>query len=100
MTKAQSKPNSTIRTKTKPTKAAIVVKLLKRKCGASLEELMKTTGWQPHSVRGFLSGTIKKRMGLDLASKRDGNGGRRYFITGAPVSGSARGSARESGGVL
>lgn len=47
--------------------------LLKRPEGASLAELCKATGWQPHSVRGALSGTMKKKMGLKIISaKTDG----------------------------
>ncbi len=44
------------------TKAAAVVKLLRRKNGASLVELTQTSGWQAHSVRGFLSGTLKMKL--------------------------------------
>ena len=51
-------------------KTAKVLDLLKRPGGASLKELMKATGWQPHSVRGFLSGTLKKKMALKLESSR------------------------------
>jgi hypothetical protein len=61
-------------------KAAKVLDLLRRTDGASLKELMKAIGWQAHSVRGFLSGTIGKKMGLKLASAKSENGERRYSI--------------------
>ena len=51
-------------------KTAKVLDLLKRPGGASLKQLMRATGWQPHSVRGFLSGTLKKKMALKLESSR------------------------------
>jgi hypothetical protein len=54
-------------------KTAQVIALLEKAKGASLAELMEVTGWQAHSVRGFLSGTVGKKMGLKLESeKRDG----------------------------
>ena len=40
--------------------------LLNRKEGASLEELQSASGWHPHSVRGFLAGTVKKMPGVSL----------------------------------
>ena len=61
-------------------KAAKVLGLLRRPDGASLKELMKATGWLAHSVRGFLSGTVAKRMNLDLVSKKKADGDRRYFV--------------------
>lgn len=54
--------------------------LLARRNGATLAELMTATEWQPHSVRGFLSGTVKKKLGLTLNSSRDADGNRRYAI--------------------
>ena len=63
-------------------KAANVLGLLRRSDGASLKELMKATGWLAHSVRGFLSGTVAKQMGLDLVSEKSEDGKRRYSIEG------------------
>jgi hypothetical protein len=63
-------------------KAAKVLGLLRRPEGASLKELMKATGWLAHSVRGYLNGTISKRMKLSLVSAKNEDGERRYSITG------------------
>ncbi len=57
-----------------------VLELLKRPNGATTEELLKVTGWQAHSLRGFLAGTIRKKMGLTLASAKGDDGLRRYTI--------------------
>ena len=51
-------------------KTVRVLELLKRPGGATSAELMAATGWQAHSVRGFLSGTIGKKMGLALLSAK------------------------------
>lgn len=67
--------------KRKPTKAGAILDLLRSKAGASIEDMTKATGWQPHSVRGFLSGTVKKRMGLTVENEPDKGGVRRYRIT-------------------
>ena len=61
-------------------KAAKVLSLLRRPDGASLKELMKATGWLAHSVRGFLSGTVAKRMGLHLVSEKKVDADRSYFV--------------------
>jgi len=49
-------------------KIEAIVKLLRRAQGASIEELMKATGWQAHSVRGAISGSIKRKLGLSVFS--------------------------------
>lgn len=54
--------------------------LLARRDGATLTELIAATNWQAHSVRGFLSGTAKKKLGLSVTSTRDEDGARRYCI--------------------
>jgi hypothetical protein len=61
-------------------KTAKVLALLKRPGGASLQQLQKATGWQAHSVRGFLSGTLKKKMGLRLDSAKLQDGQRTYRV--------------------
>jgi hypothetical protein len=57
-----------------------VLSLLKRSGGATLKDLMKATGWQAHSVRGFLSGTLKKKQGRTLTSTQGENRERRYSV--------------------
>ena len=61
-------------------KTAKVLDLLKRKDGATLKELMKATGWQPHSLRGFISGTLGKKMGLTVMSTKGEDGERSYSV--------------------
>jgi hypothetical protein len=61
-------------------KTAKVLDLLKRPGGVTAKELMKTTGWQPHSVRGFLSGTVGKKMGLAVTSIKGEDGERTYSV--------------------
>ena len=63
-------------------KTAKVLDLLKRSGGASLKELRKATGWQAHSVRGFLSGVLGKKMGLAVRSTKAEDGERRYSMKG------------------
>ena len=61
-------------------KAARVLDLLKRPEGATLAELMKATGWQAHSVRGFLSGAVAKKLGLAVTSTKAESGERTYSV--------------------
>jgi hypothetical protein len=63
-------------------KTAQVLDLLKRSGGATLKELMKSTGWQAHSVRGFLSGALGKKMGLTVTSTKTADEERRYSVKG------------------
>ncbi len=56
-----------------PSKQALLLALLSRPEGATLGQIMDATGWQKHSVRGFISGFIKKKRGLTIVSeKREG----------------------------
>jgi hypothetical protein len=61
-------------------KAAKILELLKRPEGATLAAIMKATDWQAHSVRGFLSGTIRKKLGLNVVSTKAEDGERTYSI--------------------
>jgi len=63
-------------------KSGKVLDLLKTPEGATLKELMKATGWQAHSVRGFLSGGVGKKMGLTVASAKGEDGERSYSVKG------------------
>ena len=50
-------------------KLANVIAMLRKPEGATIDEMMKATGWQRHSVRGAMSGAIKKKLGLDVTSE-------------------------------
>jgi hypothetical protein len=63
-------------------KTAQILGLLRRSGGASLKELMKAAGWQAHSVRGFLSGALGKKMGLRVNSTKAEDGQRCYSVKG------------------
>jgi Protein of unknown function (DUF3489) len=91
--KAQSRPKAHAAKKTSKVKSARkasrkaiagskqdgVIALLRRPEGASIDVLVKTTGWQPHSVRGFLAGTVRKKLKLPLQSQKV-DGKRTYRI--------------------
>jgi len=64
----------------KQTKQQTCLDLLNRREGATIEELEQATGWQKHSVRGFLAGAVKKKLGLALVSEKPDAGPRRYRI--------------------
>ena len=64
------------------TKGNKILKLLQRNTGASVAEMAKATGWQRHSVQGFMSGTLKKKRSLEIKSPKEENKDRRYFIEG------------------
>jgi hypothetical protein len=63
------------------TRIALLIDLLKRKGGATVAEIVTAIGWQPHSVRGAISGTLKKKLGLAVSSEPVDGRGRVYRIT-------------------
>ena len=64
----------------KGSKTAKILALLERSGGATAKELIKATGGQPHSVRGFLSGVVSQKMGLKIRASKDESGERRYAV--------------------
>jgi hypothetical protein len=74
-TRSGTKPASA-----KQTKQQTCLDLLGRRDGATIEDLEQATGWQKHSVRGFLAGAVKKKLGLTLMSEKPDTGARRYRI--------------------
>ena len=55
-------------------KQATLIKLLKCSGGATIDEMAKAIGWQQHSIRGMMSGVLKKRLGLSIASEKEERG--------------------------
>jgi len=62
------------------TKHDRILALLSRRHGSTIPEMMEATGWQQHSVRGFLAGTVKQKLGLTLNSSKTAGEPRRYRI--------------------
>ena len=74
-----TKPKSVTRSGSKAEK---VLDLMRRKEGASLAEIAKATDWQNHSIRGFVSGHVTKKLGLKVESTKSEAGERTYRIVG------------------
>lgn len=82
--RAAAEPETTEQPSVRPgTKLALLVDLLRAGDGASIDEIVAATGWQAHSVRGAISGALKKKLGLTVASEKQDDRGRVYRIAGA-----------------
>jgi hypothetical protein len=62
-------------------KKAQILELLRRAEGATLADIRSATGWQAHSVRGFISGSLSKKMGLKVESFKTPQGDRAYRVS-------------------
>jgi hypothetical protein len=87
--KAPKRPAGRNRT---DSKQARVIEMLRRRQGASVAAIMKATGWQAHSVRGFLAGVLRKKLGLSLVSEKSGDE-RLYRILGSKGSTKSKGKS-------
>jgi hypothetical protein len=94
--KAAPAKRVTKRRQTDGSKQDRVIALLRRREGATLAALVKATGWQPHSIRGFLAGTVRKKLKLPLISEKV-EGIRTYRIgTGKTAKKAKAGRARSA----
>ncbi|HBS50827.1 MAG TPA: hypothetical protein DEA05_12440 [Rhodobacteraceae bacterium] len=69
------------RTPREGTKQATLIAMLRAPDGATIAEIMAATGWQSHTVRGAMSGALKKKLGLEVTSEKIDDRGRVYKIS-------------------
>ena len=74
-------PTATVQRR-KGTKQDTLIEMLRAESGATIEEIVAATGWQPHTVRGAMSGAMKKKLGLTITSEKIEGRGRTYRLAG------------------
>jgi hypothetical protein len=77
------------------TKHDRIISMLRKSAGATIASLVTATDWQPHSVRGFLAGVVRKKLGLNLISEQTDKG-RVYRIGAGKASPPAKGRANQA----
>lgn len=84
--------------KSEPTKTEFVLNKLRLARGVTISQIVEVTGWQTHSVRGFLSGVVRRKLGLELVSEVGKDGLRRYrIVEGEGLQAQEKPKARKSG---
>ena len=81
ISKKASKPAAEAAVPREFSKKAVILDLLRRPKGATMAEIAKATDWQNHSIQGFISGNVTKKMGLTVKSTKNESGERNYKIT-------------------
>ena len=81
-TKFMPAPKTAAKAARPGTKSAVIMHLLSRDNGATVKELAAAADWQEHSIRGFMSGTLKKKHGLEVTTQIV-DGKRRYSVSNA-----------------
>ncbi|CUH39327.1 hypothetical protein JSE7799_02051 [Jannaschia seosinensis] len=77
--KAETEPK--VRRSRSGTKQERLIEMLRAEGGATLNEIVAATGWQPHTVRGAMSGALKKKLGLQVSSEKIEHRGRVYKLS-------------------
>lgn len=77
---AEAAPAPKARTPRTGTKQAKLIEMLRAEGGATIDEIVAATGWQPHTVRGAMSGALKKKLGLTITSEKVEGRGRIYKL--------------------
>ncbi|MGR3493301.1 MAG: DUF3489 domain-containing protein [Shimia sp.] len=77
---AEADPAPKARTPRTGTKQAKLIEMLRADGGATIDEIVAATGWQPHTVRGAFAGALKKKLGLEVTSEKVEGRGRVYSL--------------------
>jgi len=77
---AEADPAPKARAPRTGTKQAKLIEMLRAEGGATIDEIVAATGWQPHTVRGAFAGALKKKLGLEVTSEKVEGRGRVYSL--------------------